>query len=250
MVAAANWDGFGTWCEVLTVHEDDLPDVADEARARVRDLEQACSPTAPDSELASLVRGRPQPLSPLLARVLAAALRTAEVTDGLVTPSPEWRQVDLDLDAGTVAIPEGVRLDLGTGVRAGAADWIADACLTGLGIGCLVNLGGDIAVRGDVPEGGWQVEIDDRQPGAAGSPVIAMGWPGGLSTATSASGSWRMVTVAGRTCERANAAARAALVLGDSAPRWLTQRELPARLVHSGGVIVQTNGWPRHRWSA
>ncbi|MGC3994939.1 MAG: FAD:protein FMN transferase [Propionicimonas sp.] len=250
MVAAANWDAFGTWFEVLTVHEDDLPDVADEARARVRELEAACSPTRTDTELAALVPGRPQKLSPLLARVLAASLRTAELTDGLVGPSPEWRDVDLDADAPTVVIPEGVRLDLGTGVRAWAADWIADACETELGIGCLVNLGGDIAVRGDVPDGGWQVEIDDHQPSAAGRPVIAMGWPGGLSTATSAAGTWRMATVAGRTCERANAAARAAIALGDSAPRWLTQRELPARLVHTGGVVVQTNGWPRHRGSA
>lgn len=250
MVAVASWDAFDTWCEVLTVHEDDLAGVADEARRRIRDLEQVCAPGRVDSELALLPTGSPQRVSPLLARALAAALRTAELTGGLVTPCPDWRGVSLDLAAGRVSVPDGVSLDLASGVRAWAADWITDACRSELGVGCLVNLGGDIAVRGDAPEGGWQVEIEDHQPGAGGNPVISMGWPGGLSTASSATGAWRMVTVAGRTCERARAAAHAALALGDSAPRWLTQRELPARLVHSGGIVVQTNGWPRHRWSA
>lgn len=132
--------------------------------------------------------------------------------------------------------------------RARAADRIAESCVETLGVGCLVNLGGDISVRGEVPAGGWQVEIDDGSPGQSGHPVISMGWPGGLATSGAATGSWRTVTVAARTCEKARAASSAALGLGDAAPRWLTQRELPARLVHVGGVVVQTNGWPRQRW--
>jgi thiamine biosynthesis lipoprotein len=136
-----------------------------------------------------------------------------------------------------------------------------------------VNLGGDIAVRGELPPGGWQVEIDDGHAGPQGRPVISMGWPGGLATSSTvarpgrtadghaqdiidpatarpAARTWRTVTVAGRSCERANAASTAAIIMGDSAPRWLTQRELPARLVHNGGIVVQTTGWPQQRWIA
>lgn len=248
MVASVTWDALGTWCEVLTVHDDDLPELAELARDRMDAVEAACS--RPGCELAGLARGRAQRISPTLSLALAASLRTAEFTTGLVAPAPGWRTVSVDPREGTVVVPEDVQLDLGVGVRAWAADWIADACATDLGVGCLVNLGGDIAVRGEVPAGGWQVEIDDGHPGPLGRPVISMGWPGGLATASADTGAWRTVTVAARNTERAYAAAAAALTLGDSAPRWLTQRELPARLVHTGGVVVQTNGWPQQRWIA
>lgn len=250
MVASATWDALGTWCEVLTVHDDDLPQVAELARARVAELDAACSVSRPDAELSALPTGRPVPLSPVLALAVAASLRTAAFTGGTVAPAPCWQAVDLDEAMSTVTVPDGARLDLGTVVRAWAADWIADVCDAELGIGCLVNLGGDIAVRGEVPDGGWQVEIDDGHTGPQGRPVISMGWPGGLATASAGEGTWRTVTVAARTSERAHAASAAAISMGDSAPRWLTQRELPARLVHSGGVVVQTNGWPRQRWIA
>lgn len=97
--------------------------------------------------------------------------------------------------------------------------------------------------------------------------MIAMGWPGGLATSSTVSrtasarrvitdpatgrpptSTWRTVTVAARSCQRANAGSLAATILGDAAPRWLSQRELPARLVHVGGVEVHTNGWPQQRF--
>jgi len=240
------WDALGTWCEVLTVREEDLPRAAALARARVEELESAC--TGGDSELAGLAIGRPQRVGRVLALALAATRRAAEFTEGLVAPG--WQASVLDLDAGWVTVPAGTVLDVGTSARGWAADWIARDCADVLGVGCLVNLGGDIAVRGEVPEGGWQVEVDDSQAGPQHHPVISMGWPGGLATRSSASGEWRSVTVAARNCERASSAAGAAIGMGDGAPRWLTQRELPARLAHADGVVVQTNGWPRERWIA
>lgn len=92
------------------------------------------------------------------------------------------------------AIPDGVELDLGASAKAWAADWIAESCTEELRVGCLVNLGGDIAVRGEVPEGGWQVEIDDDRPGPKGRPVIAMSWPGGLATSSAVVRTWRTAT--------------------------------------------------------
>ena len=302
MVATARWNALGTWCEVLTLDDQDLAAVAEVARALVADLDASCSRFRADSELSGLAHGRPHRVTRLLAGAVAAALRTAEFSEGLVDPTvgaamraqgydadldevrarvatvlphavavPGWRSITLDTDRCMLTVPAGVELDLGASAKAWAADRIADACCDELGIGCLVNLGGDIAVRGAVPPGGWQIEIDDGRPGPQGRPVISMGWPGGLATSSTvvrtwrttegeahhildpatgrpARRTWRTVTVAARSCERANAASTAAIVRGDSAPRWLTQRELPARLVHSGGVVVQTNGWPRQRF--
>lgn len=248
MVAAARWDALGTWCEVLTIDDEDLPAVAEVARVQVADLDQACSLVRTDSELARLAKGSPQPVSPLLAGAVAAALRAAEFSAGLVVPAPGWESVALDAEHLLLTVPEGMELDLGPSAKAWLADRIADFCADELGVGCLVNLGGSIAVRGAVPAGGWQVAIDDGHPGPQGRPVIPMGWSGGLATSSAAHGSWRTVTVAARSCERAQSASTAAVILGDSAPRWLTQRELPARLVHAGGVVVQTNGWPHQRF--
>ena len=248
MVVASRWDAWGTWCEILTTDEQELPAAAELARSRVAAL-AACS-SGPDSELHSLPRGRPHRVTPLLADVLAAAMRTAEFSGGPLSPGARAAIV-LDASTGTVTLPETLAVDVAENARAWAADQIAMACVDELGVGCLVNLGGDIAVRGDVPEGGWQVGIDHGPDGPQGRPVISMAWPGGLATCSAppeASRSWRSVTVAARSCERARAAAAAALLLGDSAPRWLTQRELPARLLDTGGVVVQTNGWPRERW--
>jgi thiamine biosynthesis lipoprotein len=253
VVASASWDALGTWCEVLTVREDDLPDVADLARSRVAELEDAGRRWAGGTAASG---SGPRPVDPVVADVIAAALRAAEFTEGLVAPLPGWRAVELDLTGSTITVPDGQELRLVPCIRGWAADWIAQAAFEQLGVGCLVNLGGDISVRGAVPDGGWLVEIDDGHPGPHGHPVISMGWPGGLATSTGtaadvpAARTWRAVTVAARSCERASAACAAAMLLGDAAPRWLSQRELPARLVHTGGVIVQTNGWPSQQFLA
>ena len=249
MVATARWDALGTWCEALTLADGDLPAVAEVAREQVAGLDRACSADRPDSELSRLAVGSPQPVSPLLCGAVAAALRAAAFSDGLVGPGAGWQAVVLDEERCLLTVPAGSHLDIATAALGWLADRIADLCCDELGIGCLINLGGAIAVRGETPDGGWQVEIDDHgHAGPPGHPVIPMAWPGGLATASATGGEWRTVTVAARSCERAGAASAAAIALGDSAPRWLTQRELPARLVHAGGLVVQTNGWPRQRW--
>jgi FAD:protein FMN transferase len=263
MVASDRWDATDTWCEVLTVTAADLPPASELAHERVAAIENACSRNR-SSELSSLASGRPQRISSLLADLVAAAIRADTASTGLVSFAvnadnvgddtvPDADGVVLDQDQGTLMLPPGVHLDLGQIAWAWAADWIAEACRTELGIGCLVNLGGDIAVRGEQPVGGWRVQLDDGQSSPSGDGTITMSWPGGLASASSVaqhgqpqpiSSQWRTVTVAAHSCERAKAASLSALALGDSAPRWLTQRELPARLVHTAGITIETPGWP------
>ena len=55
----------------------------------------------------------------------------------------------------TVRIPRGVRLDLGSTAKALAADRAAARIAGRIGAGALVSLGGDVAVAGPPPAGGW-----------------------------------------------------------------------------------------------
>jgi thiamine biosynthesis lipoprotein ApbE len=272
MVASDHWETTSGWCEVLTERADDLALVSEIARERFAALERACSPHLPEAELTTIGDGTPHWVSPLLAEAVAVALRAAQFSEGRLALAVEGSQpaevagtsrppasadIELDEPNRTLLLPASLQLDLWPTARAWIADRIAEECHTQLGIGTLVNLGGDIAVRGELPPGGWRIRIDDGQPSPSGSGTITMGWTGGLASVTtqsphwpaeggtaSAPRHWRSVTVAAHSCERAKAACLTALALADSAPRWLTQRELPARLVHIGGVAVQTPGWP------
>jgi thiamine biosynthesis lipoprotein len=180
---------------------------------------------------------------------------------------PGWRMVELDPGARTLRVPTGVELDLGATAKALAADRAAAAIRAGTDTDVLVSLGGDIAVAG-APEGGWPVLIadDHRAPLDGPGPVVAI-TAGGLATSsttvrtwkigdaeyhhlidprtgTSARTPWRTVSVAAASCLAANTASSTALILGDAAPEWLADRELPARLVRRDGVRTYVAGWP------
>jgi thiamine biosynthesis lipoprotein len=191
-------------------------------------------------------------------------------------PVAGWRVVELDRVAGTVCVPAGVHLDLGATAKALAADRAAERAMTAAGdaLGVLVNLGGDIATAGAAPLGGWAVRVADSHgagPDAPGQELrIASG---GLSTSSTtvrrwrrrggaahhivdpgtgapALEHWRTVSVAALTCVDANIASTAAIVLGPSAPAWLTDAGLPARLVRVSGEVETTAGWPSERAAA
>src|SRR5205823_7866255 len=81
----------------------------------------------------------------------------------LAQPVPAGRSVRLDRIAGTAWLPPGVELDLGATAKAYAADLAAAAAAGAAGTeaGALVSLGGDIAVSGPPPEGGWRIQISE-----------------------------------------------------------------------------------------
>jgi FAD:protein FMN transferase len=199
-------------------------------RAELAAIDAACSRFRPDSEIMRLAgyAGRPAPVSPLLAGALAAALRVARATDGLVDPTvgqavvdlgydrdfatldrdrpepaaarpaPGWWRVTLDPEAGQVLVPRGVLLDLGATAKAYAADRAAAriARLCGAREGVLVSLGGDLATAGPGPHGGWLVGVgDDHRAAAPGDPVVSVR-RGALATSSVAGRRWRR---AGRT---------------------------------------------------
>jgi thiamine biosynthesis lipoprotein len=185
----------------------------------------------------------------------------------VATPAVGWRGIDVDRDASTVSLAAGVGLDLGATAKALAADRTAARIERALGCGVMVNLGGDIAVAGRPPVGGWRVRVcDDHRGGAERGQTVSI-TGGGLATSTttvrswraggrprhhivdprtgdSAHVVWRTASVAAASCVDANVASTAAIVRGERAPRWLAALGLPSRLVGLGGEVVRLGGWP------
>jgi thiamine biosynthesis lipoprotein len=299
--ASISFAALGTTAVVLVTD----PGAAAHAERVLRDdldaLDLACSRFRADSELVGLrdSAGSWSPLRPLLADALDAALTAAEVTDGLVdptvadavaglgydqdfaamepidprpavrpTPAPGWWRVQFDRATRRVLLPRGIGLDLGATAKAFAADRAVARIHAETGCGALVSLGGDLAVAGAAPDGGWLVGVGDDHTGdpAADDPVVVIS-SGGLATSSitrrrwrrdgrevhhivdprtgdSAVPVWRSVCVAARSCLDANTASTAAIILGEAAPDWLARLELPARLVRLDGTVVRVAGWP------
>jgi thiamine biosynthesis lipoprotein len=178
-----------------------------------------------------------------------------------------WREVSLDRSTRWIRVPAGVRLDLGATAKAWAADRAADAAAAS-GCGALVSLGGDIATSGPPPAGGWRIHVTDDHRSDASAPGQTVSiLSGGLATSSTsarrwsqdghvmhhiidpatgrpARSMWRTVSVAAATCTDANIATTAAFMRDDSAPAWLDQVGLPARLVSRDGRVTTVGDWP------
>ncbi len=261
-------------------------------------MDAACSRLADGSEVAALDgrRGDPFRVSALLADAIAAALRTARLTagdvdptvgdafaaassgtpagpglDDFLRPAPGWQQVRLEARSRLLWLPAGIRLDLGATVKAWAADRSAGRLAGTLRCGVLVGLGGDIAVAGQVPAGGWRIRVQDagghpeapppdgpvavvaiRDGGLATSSTAARRWRGAdvvhyivdPRTGVPAAPFWRTVSVAAASCAFASAASTAAMIRGRRAKDWLAALRLPARLVGLDGQVYAVAGWP------
>lgn len=299
-VARASFLALGSEAVVLVADPGRLRAACLAVATEVQAIDRACSRFREDSELTMVnrARGRPVEVGELLLEALEVAVRAARQTDGDVDPTvgralealgydrdfaavpstgerpprfaavPGWRRIHLDRARGRVRILAGVRLDLGATAKALAADRAAARASQAAGCGVLVSLGGDLALAGRPPAGGWAVRVSDWHgdgPEAAGQTVRLHG--GGLATSSTtvrrwtrggerlhhlvdpATGGparvvWRTVSVAAGSCVDANTAATAAVVRGERAPGWLDAAGLPTRLVRPDGSVVRVGGWP------
>ncbi len=180
-----------------------------------------------------------------------------------------WQAVRFDPASRQLRVPRGVELDLGATGKGLAADLAAEAALDAVGRGgVLVSLGGDIALDGAGPAGGWRILVTDDSaadpagPGelvrldggaiATSSTTVRTWTRGGITrhhlvdpaTGQPVAGPWRTASVVAACCADANAASTASIVLGDAAPAWLERLGLPARLVALDGSVVRLAGWP------
>jgi FAD:protein FMN transferase len=183
---------------------------------------------------------------------------------------PGWRSVQLDTERRQVRLANGAQLDLGATAKAWAADRCAEIIAGRLGSGVLVSLGGDMAVAGPAPCGGWRVRVTDdhaagpqtpgqtvtiRSGGLATSSTTVRTWTGSggqrahhiinPATGEPARSCWRTVSVAAGSCVDANTASTAAIIRSAAALPWLRDAGLPARLVREDGSVETTAGWPR-----
>lgn len=290
-------------CTIRLVVDDDRalrPAAADLAVLLAR-VDATASRFRPDSDLsrANANAGRPVPVPRLLVDLVGAALDAAAQTGGAVDPTigrvlaglgydrdisavaldgpapdgpavqpsaHDWRDVRLDREAGLLTVPRRTSLDLGATAKAYLADHAAHALARRYGTAVLVELGGDLAVAGNRPQG-WCIRVAERD-GATGEDVIVR--HGGLATSTTvirrwrrggvaahhivdprtgrpADGPWRTASVYAPCALAANAASTAAIVLGPDALPWLDKRDLAARLVGRDGTVITTAGWPHAR---
>lgn len=300
-VGRAQFRAISTSNTILTTDPRAAVPAARIAQDYLAELDRAVSRFRPDSEVSLLAaRARTRPasafVSPTFADHLATALRMARNTGGLVDPTvgsalvasgydedidavrarrfplpdtrrpavPGWSAVRLSQATRRVTVPRGTLLDLGATAKAYAADVLAALLPAQLPGGFLVDLGGDIAVAGDTPVGGWQIGVED-----ANGQVLQVVASTGQAVATSstrhrrwrsatgerhhiidprigrtAPATWAQVTCAAPTAVEANAAATAAIVLGPSGPAWLQEQGVAARLEALDGRTVTTPGWP------
>jgi thiamine biosynthesis lipoprotein len=294
-VATATWEALGTSAVVAVTDPDALPAARRAVEIELAAIDLACSRFRDDSELAFVhaAGGAPVRVGRLLAEAVAVALDAAQRTGGIVDPTvgaaliaagydrdfaalpedgiagpsvpvPGWRTVRLD--GRTLRLAAGTRLDLGATAKGLAADRAAAAAQAACSpAGVVVSLGGDLAVAGPAPAGGWAIGIADDHRADDVATTVAV-TSGGVATSSTtqrrwrrggaeahhiidprsgrpARVHWRTVSVAARSCVEANTAATAAIVLGPAAEDWLTRTGLPARLVHRDGTLAFTCGW-------
>jgi thiamine biosynthesis lipoprotein len=300
-VAAAERAALGTSARVVVWPPGNLNVACAATDAVLGALDQQASRFRADSELSWLHRagGGLFLLSDGLAEAVAVALAAARWTGGLAdptvggaviglgydrdfagigcgpggppaepVPAPGWHRVRLD--GPLLRLPSGVRLDLGATAKGVGADRAVRAVMAAAGPagGVLVNLGGDIAVGGTAPRGGWPVTVAEHpaEADAPGSQLVRL--TGGAVATSSvtcrrwrrddrelhhivdprtglpADGPWRTVSAAAQTCADANAAATAAIVAGKRAEGWLAAAGVPARLVGHDGRVRRLGGWP------
>lgn len=290
----------GTGIRVAVLDAMVLQDVVEVAIAELDALDRACSRFREDSDLSLVNRqaGSWVQVQPLLLGALDAALEVARFTAGAVDPTvgramraigydrdfahltdtgpllltvrpvPGWSTIKLDRSHSRVWIPGGTELDLGSTAKAWAADRIARLAHAKADTGVLISLGGDIAVAGPAPRGGWTVLCaEDHAADLSSAGQLVAIHRGALATSSTrvrtwrrggavlhhiidpstglpAPERWRTVSVAADSCLYANAAATACIVLGRDALGWLDALALSARLVDECGSVILRGGWP------
>ena len=265
-------------------------------------VDAACNRFRSDSELTRLndVHDGPVVVSETFARCLEAALESADLTDGLCDPtvlesllalgydrdfdelsrvvvpvrahrpSPGVAAITFEREERRLTLRSDCTLDLGASAKALVADLVADD-LAQLG-GVVVEIGGDVALRGNGPGGPWVVGIADRLDIRGNEPRVSQG-DGGIATSSltvrtwksrgatlnhiidprtgyCASGPYATVTVSAASCVVANAFATAALLWGEEASYHIAQAGWSARLVRLDGRVEFVGGWPEEKLSA
>ena len=170
--------------------------LADDAAARLAELERLWSRFLPDSEISkcNALSGRAVAVSAETVQLVERAVTGWKMTEGRFDPTiltalcdagydrdfraavrrapdylppgtrsvPGCAGIAWDVEARTVTFPAGVSFDPGGIGKGLAADIVTEELLAAGAAGALVSVGGDVRVRGEAPDGPtWTIAIDD-----------------------------------------------------------------------------------------
>lgn len=185
-----------TWRALVPLGSDEAA-LRTAVAAIVAEIDDALSPYRASSALSRVNRGEAVPLPVSAQQSARAALTLAAETNGAFDPTVgplvarygfgpidgptgDWR--DLDLNGRTLSRdPDGPTLDLCGIAKGHALDRMAQAWQARGVTDFVLELGGEVAARGQHPQGrDWQVGIEDGMGGLAGLATLS-----GRSIATS-----------------------------------------------------------------
>jgi thiamine biosynthesis lipoprotein len=273
----------GSEMELYLESTDGAPLLA-EAEEEFHRVESLLSRFRPDSELSRLNRLGAMLVGPELLELAQLSLEARERTGGRFDPTVHEAlvatgydrsfelvtaakrpstdpprcsgRIVVDVDASTIALEPGFRLDLG-GIAKG---WTADRALAVLTNGgpALVNAGGDIASAGrpwpigvDTPDGGLTLELEDGALATSGRDRRT--WRQGdaerhhlidPSTGLPSEGDLLSVTTAARTATEAEVLAKSFFLRGDAdaAAAEADERGAPSVLITRDGRALLAGG--------
>jgi thiamine biosynthesis lipoprotein len=212
----------GTHARLLVV--DEPAGLSHHLRDRVFELEARWSRFVPTSEISRLnhAGGAAVAVSPDTLELIAHAIQGWEATYGLFDPTvlgdleragydrsfelittpsadePTTRSwlvrgcdhIEIDRDQGTVRLPAGVGFDPGGIGKGFAADLVSAEAMDAGAAGILVDLGGDLRVRGVPPErtGCWRIGVEHPVSGDSLGPVLLT--DGAVATSSRARRRW------------------------------------------------------------
>lgn len=297
------WDelrfrAMGTHVHLAALGDD--PRLLAEARERIDALEDRWSRFRPDSVLSRLNRAEgaqvevDQLTFDLLVTAVGAWHRTGHRFDptildaleaagydrsfellgtgpgpapGPVPRPPGCAGIHLDPARSAVALPPGVRLDLGGIAKGRTADLVAAELVAAGARSAMVNLGGDLRIAGEQPDGGaFTIVVEDPADTRRVLTTVDLG-PGALATSSSARRRWTVggearhhlidpatgrsadqglasVTVIADEATKAEVLAKATLVAGPKAgSRLLADEPVAALLVTDTGVRRRVGGF-------
>ena len=216
-----NFSIWGLTGSLITQHPEDLRVAQQRLWHWIDSVDATCNRFRADSEISRLNehQGETVAVSETLELALAAALRSAQLTEGLCdptvlpallalgydrdydelvrtgaaapaspVPSLGVSAIDLDRTGHKVTLAPGCRLDLGASAKAMVVDRVADE-LAAYG-GVVVEIGGDVAARGSSDEGPWVVAVADSLEINGHEPRVAVR-DAGVATSSLTTRTWR-----------------------------------------------------------
>lgn len=293
-----NFQIWGLSGSLHTQHESSMAFAEERLWHWINKVDAACNRFRRDSEISRLnaMGGQTVAVSATLERAIDAAIRAGEATGGLCdptvlpalvalgydrdydelvtrtdtvvgvpVPAPGLDAITLDAANHTLTLAPHCQIDLGASAKALVVDIVADEVWRH-GDGVVVELGGDVAVRGSGPLGPWVIGVSDSLDVGPDVPRVSFGH-GGIATSSTRSRTWRAgtevvnhiidprtgsyargpyvtATVSASDCVLANAFATAALLWDDDAGYFIAQAGWSARLIRFDGTVEFVGGWP------